>query len=82
MKIHQVVHGSCLNEYWFFIFLLHFFRVEKLIENHDYKFRVRAVNRMGEGEPLNGSDIITARDPYSKPDKPGKPKCTGTTIPS
>ena len=37
---------------------------------------------MGEGEPLNGSDIITARDPYSKPDKPGKPKCTGTTIPS
>lgn len=45
-----------------------------LIENHDYKFRVRAVNRQGESLPLATTSSITAKDPYEKPDKPGTPQ--------
>lgn len=47
-----------------------------LIENHDYKFRVRAVNRQGESQPLATSSTVTAKDPYEKPDKPGTPEAT------
>ena len=49
-------------------------RVDYLIESHDYKFRVRAVNRQGESLPLATSSMVTARDPYEKPDKPGTPQ--------
>lgn len=49
-------------------------RVEHLIENHDYKFRVKAVNKQGESQPLTGLTTITAKDPFSKPDKPGTPQ--------
>ena len=49
-------------------------RVDYLIETHDYKFRVRAVNRQGESQPLATSTMYTARDPYEKPDKPGTPE--------
>ncbi|GLH11531.1 Titin, partial [Gryllus bimaculatus] len=48
-------------------------RVDHLIEGHDYNFRVRAVNKQGESLPLTGQQPITAKDPYSKPDKPGTP---------
>lgn len=47
-----------------------------LIENHDYKFRVRAVNRQGESQPLATTSTVTAKDPYEKPDKPGTPEAT------
>ncbi len=47
-----------------------------LLENHDYKFRVRAVNRQGESQPLATSSTVTAKDPYEKPDKPGTPEAT------
>ena len=49
-------------------------RIESLIESHDYKFRVKAVNRQGESLPLSMSDSITAKDPFGKPDKPGTPE--------
>ena len=47
-----------------------------LIEGHDYKFRVKAVNRQGESQPLATTSTITAKDPYEKPDKPGTPEAT------
>ncbi|KAF0296563.1 Twitchin [Amphibalanus amphitrite] len=51
-------------------------KADHLIENHDYKFRVFAVNRMGQSEPLTGSESITAKDPFQKPTKPGQPQPT------
>lgn len=48
--------------------------VDNLIEGHDYKFRVSAINRQGQGPPLTGTDTITAKDPYTKPGKPGSPE--------
>ncbi|XP_021713429.1 twitchin isoform X5 [Aedes aegypti] len=48
-------------------------RPDNLIEGHSYQFRVRAVNKQGESIPLSTSQPITAKDPYTKPDKPGKP---------
>ncbi|CAH2099215.1 unnamed protein product [Euphydryas editha] len=48
-------------------------RIDHLIEGHDYNFRVRAVNRHGESQPLVGQEPITAKDPYGTPDKPGTP---------
>lgn len=50
------------------------FQVDNLIEGHDYKFRVSAVNRQGQGPPCTGVDTITAKDPYSKSTKPGTPE--------
>lgn len=50
------------------------FNAEYLLENHDYSFRVRAVNKQGESLPLNTSESVTAKDPFDKPDKPGQPK--------
>lgn len=61
---------------WFYI-LNHFHRVDHLIEGHNYNFRVKAVNKIGESLPLTTFDSITAKDPYEKPDKPGTPKATG-----
>ncbi|XP_013148822.1 PREDICTED: twitchin isoform X2 [Papilio polytes] len=48
-------------------------RIDHLIEGHDYNFRVRAVNKQGESQPLVGQEAITAKDPYGTPDKPGTP---------
>lgn len=63
----------------FIIFYLFFCfrRVDHLIEGHNYTFRVKAVNKIGESLPLTTFDSITAKDPYGKPDKPGKPEATG-----
>ena len=38
--------------------------VENLVENHRYKFRVRAVNKMGKSEPLETSGLYTAKNPF------------------
>ncbi|XP_037071181.1 LOW QUALITY PROTEIN: twitchin-like [Pollicipes pollicipes] len=51
-------------------------KADHLIENHDYKFRVCAVNRSGQSQPLTGTESITAKDPFKKPDKPGQPQPT------
>lgn len=53
-----------------------YIRPDNLIEGHDYNFRVRAVNKQGESQPLTTHQPITAKDPYGKPDKPGKPEAT------
>lgn len=48
--------------------------VDGLIEGHDYKFRIRAVNNQGESGPLIGpTEPITAKDPFTVPSRPGKP---------
>lgn len=51
-------------------------RVDNLIEGHDYNFRVKAVNKQGESQPLSTHQSITAKDPFGKPDKPGTPEVT------
>lgn len=51
-------------------------RVDHLQEGHDYNFRVRAVNKQGESAPLTTFEAITAKDPFSKPDRPGQPQPT------
>lgn len=40
--------------------------VEGLIPGHEYKFRVKAVNKEGESEPLETLGSIIAKDPFSK----------------
>ena len=40
------------------------FQVEGLTPDHQYKFRVKAVNRQGESEPLVAEKPILAKDPW------------------
>jgi len=49
-------------------------RVDHLIPMHKYRFRVRAVNKIGESDPceMKGDDIL-AKDPWDEPDPCGKP---------
>lgn len=42
------------------------FQVKGLTPNHKYKFRVRAVNKEGESEPLEADSFILAKNPYGK----------------
>lgn len=35
-----------------------------------YKFRVKAVNKEGESEPLESKDPVEAKNPYREPDPP------------
>lgn len=42
------------------------FKVEGLTPGHEYKFRVKALNKEGESEPLETLGSIIARDPFSK----------------
>lgn len=50
--------------------------VTGLAEGHVYKFRVVAVNKNGESEPLEAEDLVTAKDAFGVPSKPGVPQCT------
>ncbi len=50
------------------------FKCEGLIENHRYRFRVRAVNKEGKSEPLETSGLYEAKNPFEVPSKPGRPK--------
>ncbi|KAL3252348.1 hypothetical protein MRX96_017667 [Rhipicephalus microplus] len=52
------------------------FQVTGLTPGKDYKFRVKAVNKEGESEPLETDIPITAKDPYDAPSAPGKPEAT------
>ncbi|XP_015183294.1 PREDICTED: twitchin isoform X5 [Polistes dominula] len=49
------------------------FTFSGLTPKKKYKFRVKAVNKEGESEPLEVEEAITARNPYDEPGKPGKP---------
>ena len=65
-----IVHSSCYNQY----FLCQVsgkppkeeFQVDGLTPNKKYKFRVKAVNKEGESEPLENDEPILARNPYGK----------------
>jgi len=44
-----------------------------MISNKKYKFRVKAINREGESEPLETTDAIVAKNPYDPPSPPSQP---------
>lgn len=47
-----------------------------LIPGKSYKFRVKALNAEGESEPLETDTATVAKNPFTEPDKPGKPEVT------
>ncbi|PRD22652.1 UNVERIFIED_CONTAM: unc-22 [Trichonephila clavipes] len=49
-------------------------RADKLIEGHEYGFRVKAVNKEGDSPWLYGKEPIIAKNPFDQPDKPGAPQ--------
>lgn len=49
------------------------FTFKGLQPNKKYKFRVKAVNKEGESEPLETTDAILAKNPYDVPKAPCKP---------
>ena len=58
-------------------------KVTDLIEDNKYKFRIVAVNKVGEGPPGPESGPVHAKDPWDKPGKPDPPnigKITKTTV--
>lgn len=50
--------------------------VTGLQEGKPYKFRVRAVNKEGDSDPLETEGTIIAKNPFDEPDKPGRPEPT------
>lgn len=50
--------------------------VTGLQEGKSYKFRVKAVNKEGDSEPLETEGTIIAKNPFDEPDKPGRPEPT------
>lgn len=50
--------------------------VTDLTPGHEYEFRVKAVNKEGESEPLVTLAPIVAKDPFSTPGRPGTPEPT------
>ncbi|XP_054161595.1 twitchin-like isoform X2 [Oppia nitens] len=50
------------------------FKCEGLTKGKKYKFRVKAINKEGESEPLETDEPIVAKNPYEEPSKPGKPE--------
>jgi hypothetical protein len=40
--------------------------VTDLVQGHEYKFRVKAVNKYGESDPLQSSKPIVAKNPFGK----------------
>ncbi|XP_013109098.2 twitchin isoform X22 [Stomoxys calcitrans] len=55
------------------------FDVEGLKPGNEYKFRVKAVNKEGESEPLETLGTIVAKDPFTTPSQPGVPEPTDWT---
>lgn len=48
--------------------------LKNLVENHNYMFLVRAVNKDGDSPDLLTEDFTTAKLPFECPSTPGKPK--------
>lgn len=42
------------------------YNVDGLVSGNEYKFRVKAINKEGESEPLETFGSIIAKDPFSK----------------
>lgn len=51
-------------------------KVNDLTQGHEYKFRVKAVNRYGDSDPLEADTSIVAKDPFDTAGKPGVPEIT------
>lgn len=51
-------------------------KVKGLKEKGNYKFRVKAVNKEGESEPLQTDKSYQIKDPWDEPGKPGRPQIT------
>uniref|UniRef100_A0A0N5AQN4 non-specific serine/threonine protein kinase n=1 Tax=Syphacia muris TaxID=451379 RepID=A0A0N5AQN4_9BILA len=49
-------------------------KVDDLTSGHEYKFRVKAVNRYGDSDALETTKPIIAKDPFDTADKPGTPE--------
>jgi len=49
-------------------------KITNLAHKHRYRFRVRAVNKIGESQPceMSGDDILI-KDPWDEPTQPGRP---------
>jgi len=45
------------------------FVAQNLQAGHQYQFRVKAVNKEGESDPLGTEHGVLAKNPYDKPDK-------------
>ncbi|KAG8238874.1 hypothetical protein J437_LFUL018785 [Ladona fulva] len=50
--------------------------VIRLIHRKEYLFRVKAVNSVGESDPLEAPNSIIAKNEFDEPDSPGKPAIT------
>lgn len=48
------------------------FEVTDLTPGHEYKFRLKAINKYGESDPLEAKSIL-AKDPFDTADRPGTP---------
>lgn len=52
------------------------FKVDTLNKGDHYKFRVKAINSEGASDPLETDTDTHAKNPFDRPDKPGKPEPT------
>lgn len=55
-----------------------FYKLTNLLPGNEYIFRVRAVNKYGAGDYLEGEPVI-ARNPYKPPSAPGTPEANQIT---
>ncbi|OTF74282.1 hypothetical protein BLA29_005203, partial [Euroglyphus maynei] len=53
---------------------VHDYKCEGLTKGKKYRFRVKAVNKEGESDPLETMAPILAKNPYDEPGAPGKPQ--------
>ncbi len=54
-------------------------KATELVESNEYQFRVAAENKAGIGEYSPPSEPFTAKDPWEKPGKPGRPEASEVT---
>ena len=54
-------------------------KVEELVEDNKYEFRILAENEVGLSKPSSPSVQITARDPWKVPGQPGTPQVSNIT---
>ncbi len=54
--------------------------INKLKEGHEYEFRVVAQNANGTSEALTTDKPILAKNPFERPDSPGKPDCATRSL--
>ena len=47
--------------------------LDDLTPGHEYRFRVKAVNKYGESDPLEAQKSVVAKDPFDTADRPGTP---------